>query len=79
MARLDGKVAIILGASDPRSMGAATARRFAAEGAKLVLAARRKDAVEQVAADIGAIAVACDITCEDDLVALAKAAVDTSG
>jgi NAD(P)-dependent dehydrogenase (short-subunit alcohol dehydrogenase family) len=79
MARLDGKVAIILGASDPRSMGAATARRFAAEGAKLVLAARRKDAVADVAGPLGATAVACDITNEDDLIALAKAAVDSYG
>jgi len=79
MARLDGKVAIILGASDPRSMGAATARRFAEEGAKLVLAARRKDAVADVAGPLGATAVACDITNEDDLIALAKAAVDTYG
>ncbi|CAN5433351.1 glucose 1-dehydrogenase [soil metagenome] len=79
MGRLDGKVAVILGASDPRSMGAATARRFASEGAKLVLAARRQDAVAQVAAGLGATAVACDITSEDDLIALAKTAVDTYG
>lgn len=79
MARLDGKVAIILGASDPRSMGAATARRFVQEGAKLVLAARRHDAVAEVAASLGATAVACDITREEDLVALAKTAVDSYG
>lgn len=77
--RLDGKVAVILGASNPQSMGAATARRFAAEGARLVLAARRLDAVEAVAADLGARACACDITQEDDLVALARAAVDGWG
>ena len=75
MGRLDGKVAVILGASDPRSMGAATARRFAKEGAKLVLAARRKDAVAAVAADLGAVAMACDITREDEVEALAAAAV----
>lgn len=79
MARLDGKVAVILGASDPRSMGAATARRFAAEGAKLVLAARRADAVRAVAAELGAVAVACDITDEAQLAALAKAAIDNYG
>ncbi|QUT07490.1 SDR family oxidoreductase [Sphingobium phenoxybenzoativorans] len=79
MGRLDGKVAIILGASDPRSMGAATARRFVAEGADLVLAARRKDAVADVAGPLGATAVACDITDENDLAALAKMAVDTYG
>ncbi|MGV3770962.1 MAG: SDR family NAD(P)-dependent oxidoreductase, partial [Sphingobium phenoxybenzoativorans] len=79
MGRLDGKVAIILGASDPRSMGAATARRFVAEGADLVLAARRKDAVADVAGPLGATAVACDITDENDLAALAKMAADTYG
>jgi len=79
MARLDGKVAVILGASDPRSMGAATARRFATEGAKLVLAARRADAVGAVAAELGAVAVACDITDEGQLAALAKVAVDAFG
>ena len=79
MARLDGKVAIILGASDPRSMGAATARRFAEEGAKLVLAARRLDAVSAIAADLGATAVACDITDEVQLAALAETAIATYG
>ncbi len=34
--RLEGKVIVILGASDERSMGAATAQRCQAEGAKLV-------------------------------------------
>lgn len=79
MGRLEGKVAVILGASNAESMGAATARRFAQEGARLVLAARRKEAVEAVARDVGAVAVACDITVEDDLVALAKTAVDHFG
>lgn len=79
MGRLSGKVAIILGASDPRSMGAATARRFAAEGAKLVLAARREEAVADITADLDAIAMKCDITKEEDLAALAKAAVDQYG
>lgn len=79
MGRLEGKVAVILGASDERSMGAATARRFAAEGAKLVLAARRKEAVEAVAAGLGATAVACDITREADIEALARTALDTYG
>lgn len=77
--RLDNKVAVILGASDPRSMGAATARRFAQEGAKLVLAARREAAVKAIADELGATAIACDITDEAQLAALAKAAVDTYG
>lgn len=79
MGRLQGKVAIILGASEDTSMGAATARRFAAEGARLVLAARRQDAVQEVASPLGAIAVACDITSEEDIEQLAATAINNFG
>jgi NAD(P)-dependent dehydrogenase (short-subunit alcohol dehydrogenase family) len=79
MARLTGKVAVILGASDERSMGYATARRFADEGAKLVLAARRGDAAKALAEKLGGIGIGCDITNEADIAALAKAAVDSYG
>lgn len=79
MGRLEGKVAVILGASDTRSMGAATARRFAAEGARLVLAARRVDKTRPIAEEVGGIAVGCDIKSEKDIEALAKAALDKYG
>lgn len=55
MARLDGKVAIITGASS--GIGEAAARRFAAEGARLVLAARREDELRRVADEIGDAAI----------------------
>lgn len=77
--RLDGKVIVILGASDERSMGAATAKRCAAEGAQLVLAARRLDKVQEVADSIGAKAVACDISDEQQVSALAEAAISAYG
>jgi NAD(P)-dependent dehydrogenase (short-subunit alcohol dehydrogenase family) len=48
--RLDGKVAIVTGAS--RGIGAETARRLAEAGASVVLAARSTDALEEVAAGI---------------------------
>lgn len=79
MGRLTGKTAVILGASDQRSMGYATARRFIDEGAKVVVAARRKDAIDAIAAALGAEGVACDITRESDLEALAAHAVKTFG
>lgn len=79
MGRMDNKVVVILGASDERSMGAATARRLAAEGAKLVLAARRLDQLEPIAKAVNGVAVACDIAREEDLERLAKTAVDKYG
>lgn len=51
MGRLDGKVAIITGAS--RGMGASHARVFAREGAKLILTDLRKESGEALAAEIG--------------------------
>lgn len=81
MARLEGKVAVILGASDERSMGYATARAFIAEGARVVIAARRADKVAELAATLGngTVGVACDITDEGQIAALAKAAIDNFG
>ena len=75
MGRLQDKVVVILGASGENSMGAATARRFAKEGAKLILAARSVDKLEAIAKSVGALAVAADITKEADIAALADRAI----
>lgn len=48
--RYSGKVALVAGAS--RGIGAATARAFAAEGAAVVLLARSKQAIDDVALSI---------------------------
>jgi NAD(P)-dependent dehydrogenase (short-subunit alcohol dehydrogenase family) len=79
MPRLQGKVVVILGASADKSMGAATARRFAREGAKLILAARRVAPLEAIAGETGGTAIAADITQEEDLTRLADFAVTEHG
>jgi NADP-dependent 3-hydroxy acid dehydrogenase YdfG len=64
---LDGKVAVITGASS--GIGEATAEALAAEGASVVVAARREDRLEDLVGRINgnggkAFAVACDVTDE---------------
>ena len=48
--KLGGRVTVITGASS--GMGAAIARRFAAEGSKVVLSARRADRLQDLADEI---------------------------
>ena len=79
MARLAGKVAIISGAA--QGMGAATARLFAAEGAKVVLGDILEEQGRAVAAEIGDAALFCrlDVRNEEHWAAAVKAAVDGFG
>lgn len=60
--RLHGKKVLVVGASS--GIGLACARLFASEGAKVCLAARRKDRLEEVAGEIGrgACVVAGDVS-----------------
>lgn len=62
--------AVVTGASG--GIGAATARALAAEGYEVVCAARRAERVEALAADIGGVAVPCDVTDPKSVAALAR-------
>lgn len=80
--RLENKVAIITGAG--QGIGAATARRFAEEGAKVILAARRLELLQAVAADIEAaggtaLARATDIADEEAVRGLVADTVEAFG
>ena len=48
--RFEGKVVIVTGAAS--GIGEATARRFSAEGAKVVLVGRHREALQKVAAEM---------------------------
>lgn len=78
MAKLDGKVAVITGASS--GIGEATAEALSAQGAIIVAAARKQDPLDDLVGRIEedggkALAVACDVTEEQqahDLIYRAK-------
>jgi|KBSSwiStaDraftv2_1062776.scaffolds.fasta_scaffold39742_2 NAD(P)-dependent dehydrogenase (short-subunit alcohol dehydrogenase family) len=84
MGRLGGKVAIITGAG--RGIGRAMARRFAAEGAKIVVASITPANVEALTAELNekhgagtAIGVVCDIGEEADIKNVVARAVEAFG
>jgi len=79
MGKLEGKVAIVVGASGVNNMGYATARRFAAEGAKVLVAGRREEPLRALAAEIGGAAEPCDLTQPEDIARLVGHAIDRYG
>jgi len=79
MNRFEGKVAIVTGAST--GLGPVMARMMAAEGAKLVVAARKGHLCEELAHEIGggAIGMKADVTDEKDVAKMVGAAMDAWG
>jgi 2-hydroxycyclohexanecarboxyl-CoA dehydrogenase len=70
MIRLDGKVAIILGAAGQGNMGQVIARRLAEAGAKVVVSGRKPAPLQQLAGEIGGDWIAADITKKAEVEAL---------
>jgi NADP-dependent 3-hydroxy acid dehydrogenase YdfG len=65
------RTAVVTGASS--GIGAATARHLAREGFHVFCAARRRDRIEELAAEIGGTPVECDVTSEESVAGLADA------
>jgi NADP-dependent 3-hydroxy acid dehydrogenase YdfG len=82
MAKLDGKVAVVTGASS--GIGEATAEALAAEGAAVVVAARREDRLANLAERIRGnggrvLAAVCDVTDESQAHGLIRKAMEEFG
>ncbi len=79
MGRLDGKIAVITGATS--GIGLRTAEIFVAEGAKIVVAGRRSAEGDALARRLGPACLfrRTDVTVEDDIRKLINEAVDKFG
>ena len=77
--RLDGKIAAITGAAS--GFGAAAAKLFVEQGAKVVLGDIQEQAGQAIADDLGdaAVFVNCNVTSEDDIANLVDTALDHFG
>lgn len=79
MKNVENKVVIITGASS--GIGEETAKVLAANGAKVVLSARREDRLQKLAAEIGenAAYMKSDVSNPEDMIALVKQAKEKFG
>ncbi len=80
--RLAQKITIITGGG--RGIGRAVALEFAAQGADVLVCARTKDEIENVAAQIRtlgrkSLAVVCDVSDEEQVKSMVEKALDTFG
>ncbi|UGQ14034.1 SDR family oxidoreductase [Yinghuangia sp. ASG 101] len=74
---LDGRVAIVTGASS--GLGASVARALAALGARVAVVARRQDRLAELAKEIDGLAVVRDLSDLDNVASVVPAVVDGLG
>jgi NADP-dependent 3-hydroxy acid dehydrogenase YdfG len=74
---LEGTVALVTGASS--GIGEATARALAQHGAKVAIAARRRDRLDALAGEIDALVIEADITQRDQAIGAVETAVNELG
>ena len=79
MGRLEGKKAVIVGASGKGGMGQAMAQRFMDEGAEVLVSARREPEIKAFAEETGCHYAACDLTVRQQVFDLAKTARQKMG
>lgn len=77
MSALDGKVAIVTGGTS--GIGERIAEVFVAEGAKVVVAARRQEEGEKLAQRLGVTFIRADVANEDDVKTMVDHAVKAFG
>src|SRR3954464_12197 len=77
MTRFQGKTVLVTGGA--KGIGAATAKRFASEGATVVVADFNESSAHETAREIGGHAVRCDVTKLEDVERAVEAAVSHGG
>lgn len=79
MGRLAGKVISVVGAAGRGNMGQVIARRFAREGATVVVSGRHREPLAELAAEIGGTWSECDFTDRASIDAMLDGVVEEHG